>query len=98
MRRCRARSNTFTDHKCWQGRLGRKNPLKSFRELGISVVLVAIILCAVHYAVAREQLRKLDLDVLYQDVNRESFGRELPDVPVEWADLTDKYGVTTYNG
>jgi predicted SprT family Zn-dependent metalloprotease len=72
--------------------------LKSFRELGISVVLVAIILCAVHYAVAQEQLRDLNLDTIYQDINRDSFGGELPDIPVEWADLTDKYGVTAYDG
>lgn len=40
----------------------------------------------------------MDLHVLYQHVNRDSFEGKLPDVPVHWGDLTkdDSYGITHF--
>ena len=72
--------------------------MKRLRQFATCAVLLAVIFGCVRYAVAREQLRDLDLHAMFQDINHESFNGELPDVPIEWADLADKYGVTTYDG
>ena len=46
-----------------------------------------------------EQLRQDDLHRFYQSINRESFGGQLPEMPVLWGDLTknDAYGITRFD-
>ena len=44
----------------------------------------------------RERLRQTDLHAVYQQVNRDSFGSNLPDVSVNWAELPDDYGVAIF--
>jgi SprT-like family protein len=44
----------------------------------------------------RERLRQTDLHAVYQQVNRDSFGSNLPDVSVKWAELPDDYGVAVF--
>jgi hypothetical protein len=47
----------------------------------------------------RDEIRNEDLQRFYQDINRASFGGNLPDVPVRWGDLTeaDAYGITRFD-
>ena len=47
----------------------------------------------------RGEIRNRDLQRFYQDINRASFGGNLPDVPVRWGDLTkaDAYGITRFD-
>ena len=44
------------------------------------------------------RLQEPDLQGLYQEINRESFGGALPEVPVRWGELTkaDAYGITHF--
>ena len=45
------------------------------------------------------EISNRDLQRFYQDINRASFGGNLPDVPVRWGDLTDAdaYGITRFD-
>jgi len=66
-------------------------------HLAVTLVCLTILFCGVRYAVARERLRQMDPHTIYQQVNRESFAGELPDVPVEWSEAgDDNYGVTHF--
>jgi len=57
-----------------------------------------VILGGAGYAKSGVAARQMDLHVLYQQVNRDSFEGKLPDVPVHWGDLTkdDSYGITHF--
>jgi predicted SprT family Zn-dependent metalloprotease len=65
-------------------------------QISVSLACLAIICYGTGYATGREQLRQTDLHSVYQQVNRESFAGELPDVSVKWSDLPDDYGVTIF--
>lgn len=47
----------------------------------------------------RDEIGLADLQGFYQEINRESFGGALPEVPVRWGDLTkaDAYGITRFD-
>src|SRR5260370_16392667 len=62
-------------------------------QISVSLAWLAVIFWGAGYARGRERLRQTDLHTVYQQVNRESFGGELPDVAVKWAELPDDYGV-----
>jgi predicted SprT family Zn-dependent metalloprotease len=68
-------------------------------QIAASLACVAIILGGARYAYAREAVRHTDLGALYQDINQKSFDGKLPDVEVQWDDLTteDAYGMTFIN-
>jgi predicted SprT family Zn-dependent metalloprotease len=66
--------------------------MRSRLHVGISLVGVGVILFGVRYASGREQVHDADLRSLYQDINRESFAGQLPDISIEWADLPESYG------
>jgi hypothetical protein len=61
----------------------------------ISVACIGLIFAGANFAIGRERTRHTDLHAAYQQINRESFRSELPDVRVEWADLRNEYSVTT---
>jgi hypothetical protein len=63
-------------------------------QIGVSMVCVAVILGGARYAWARESFRLTDLHSVYQEINRESFGGQLMDATVEWAELDNAYGET----
>jgi predicted SprT family Zn-dependent metalloprotease len=65
-------------------------------QITVSLTLVAVIFYGTGYALGRERLRQTDLHTLYQQVNRESFSGQLPDVLVKWSDLLDDYGVAIF--
>jgi predicted SprT family Zn-dependent metalloprotease len=65
-------------------------------QISISLACLAIICYRTGYATGRERLRQMDLHAVYQQVNRESFSGQLPDVLVKWSDLPDDYGVTIF--
>ncbi len=60
---------------------------------------LAMVLRGATYAGTREQIRQEDLHRFYQEINQESFGGKLPDVSVQWSDLTeaDAYGITHFD-
>ncbi len=69
------------------------------RRLHISMGLlsVATIFWGAGYAVGRERLRSTDTHRVYQRVNAESFGGQLPDVQVEWGEAGEgNYGMTYF--
>jgi predicted SprT family Zn-dependent metalloprotease len=68
------------------------------RRLDITVGLlsVATVFYGTGYALGQERLRQTDLLAVYQQVNRDSFGSNLPDVSVKWADLPNDYGVAIF--
>lgn len=48
------------------------------------------------YARGPETVRQTDPHRVYEQINRESFDGQLPDVPVVWGDLTGDYGLTLF--
>jgi predicted SprT family Zn-dependent metalloprotease len=71
------------------------------RRLALFLVSLACLGAALGragYADSRGTLHQADLQRLYGDVNRASFGGKLPEVPVRFGDLTkdDAYGVTHF--
>lgn len=48
------------------------------------------------YARGPEPFRQTDPHRVYEQINRESFDGQLPDVPVVWGDLTGDYGLTLF--
>jgi len=66
-------------------------------QISVSLACLGIICYGTGYAVERERLRQTDLHAVFQQVNRESFAGELPDVSVKWSDLPDDYGVTIFS-
>ncbi len=68
------------------------------RRLDITVGLlsVATVFYGTGYALGQERLRQTDLLAVYQQVNRDSFGSNLPDVSVKWSDLPNDYGVAIF--
>lgn len=64
----------------------------------VSLGCFGIILGGAGHAASREQIQPMDLHHLYQDVNRDSFDGQLPDVAVRWGDLSkeDAYGITHF--
>ena len=65
-------------------------------QISVSLACLAIICYGTGYATGRERLLQTDLHAVYQQVNRDSFGANLPDVSVKWSDLPDDYGVTIF--
>ncbi len=65
-------------------------------QLIVSGVCLTTIFASAKYAVGRERLRQTNLHDFYQQVNRESFQGNLPDVSIAWSDLPDEYGVTNF--
>ncbi|MGB2665649.1 MAG: SprT-like domain-containing protein [Candidatus Acidiferrum sp.] len=65
-------------------------------HITVSLVCLAAILFGARYAWGRERLRQADLSGLYQQINEQSFDGSLPDVAVEWSELPDDYGKTTF--
>jgi predicted SprT family Zn-dependent metalloprotease len=65
-------------------------------QISVSLASLAVIFWGAGYARGRERLRQTDLHAVYQQVNRESFAGELPDVSVKWAELPDDYGVAIF--
>jgi predicted SprT family Zn-dependent metalloprotease len=64
----------------------------------VSLACLGMILGGAGYADSHAVVRQMDLHLLYQQVNHESFEGKLPDVPVRWSDLTkdDSYGITHF--
>jgi len=60
------------------------------------VICLGIIFGGMTYARGRELLRQTDPHRVYEQINRESFDGELPDVPVVWGDLSGDYGLTLF--
>jgi predicted SprT family Zn-dependent metalloprotease len=65
-------------------------------QITVSLACLAVILFGARYAWGRERLRQTDLQIVYQQINQESFNGELTDVVVEWSELPDDYGETTF--
>ena len=65
-------------------------------QISISLACLAIICYGTGYATGRERLRQTDLHAVFQQVNRDSFSGNLPDVSVKWSDLPNDYGVTIF--
>jgi predicted SprT family Zn-dependent metalloprotease len=65
-------------------------------QLAVSLICLGIIFGGVTYARGRQLLRQTDLHRVYEQINRESFDGELPDVSVVWGDLTVDYGLTLF--
>jgi predicted SprT family Zn-dependent metalloprotease len=65
----------------------------------VSLACLATLFGGAGYANSHETLTQADLKRIFHDVNRESFGGKLPEVPVVWGDLTkdDAYGVTHFD-
>lgn len=65
----------------------------------LSLLCLAILMAGSGYALGRERSRPVTLHDLYLQINRESFGGQLPDVPVTWSDLTkdQAYAVTHFD-
>jgi hypothetical protein len=90
-----------------QAELGQRYyfPVRSIRrhsgmrqrfKISLSLACLAVIFWGAGYARGRERLRQTDLHAVYQQVNRDSFGSNLPDVSVKWAELPDDYGVAIF--
>ena len=64
----------------------------------VSFGCLGMILGGAEHAASREQVRQVDLQRLYEEVNHDSFAGSLPTVPVRWGNLTkdDAYGVTHF--
>lgn len=64
----------------------------------VSLSGLGAVLRGASYADARDPVRQADLQRFYGEINRESFGGKLPEVPVRWGDLTkdDAYGITRF--
>jgi predicted SprT family Zn-dependent metalloprotease len=64
----------------------------------IAFACLGALLGGAEHASSRTMLQQADLQRLYGQVNRESFSGKLPQVPVNWGDLTkdDAYGVTHF--
>jgi predicted SprT family Zn-dependent metalloprotease len=60
----------------------------------IFLLSTAAIWASVQYAVARERVRSVSLNAVYQQLNRESFQGQLPDAEIVWSDLTERKGLT----
>ena len=65
-------------------------------QTAVSLICLGIIFGGVTYARGRRLLRQTDLHRVYEQINRESFDGELPDVSVVWGDLTADYGLTLF--
>ncbi len=65
-------------------------------QIAVSLICLGIIFGGVTYARGRQLLRQTDLHRVYEQINRESFDGELPDVLVVWGDLTVDYGLTLF--
>jgi hypothetical protein len=65
-------------------------------HIAVSLICLGIVFGGVTYARGREPLRQINLHRVYEEINRESFNRELPDVSVVWGDLTGDYGLTIF--
>ena len=65
-------------------------------QVAVSVICLGIIFGGMTYARGRELLRQTDPHRVYEQINRESFDGELPDVPVVWGDLSGDYGLTLF--
>ncbi len=77
-------------------RIQRRSRMRQRLQISVSLACLAVIFWGAGYARGRERLRQTDLHTVYQQVNRESFGGELPDVAVKWAELPDDYGVVIF--
>jgi hypothetical protein len=62
----------------------------------VSLACVSVIIGGAAYAYNRERLATTDLHQVYQELNRERFYGQLPDVAVEWGNLQSEeaYGET----
>ena len=58
-----------------------------------------MVLRGASFAYAGESIQQEDLQRFYQEINHQSFGGKLPEVPVRWSDLTgaDAYGITRFD-
>jgi hypothetical protein len=65
-------------------------------QVAVSVICLGIIFGGMTYARGRELLLQTDPHRVYEQINRESFDGELPDVPVVWGDLSGDYGLTLF--
>ena len=65
-------------------------------QISVSLACLAVIFWGAGSARGWERLRQIDLHAVYQQVNRDSFGSNLPDGSVKWSDLPDDYGVAIF--
>jgi predicted SprT family Zn-dependent metalloprotease len=65
-------------------------------QISFSLALVAFVFYGTGYALGRGRLLQTDLHAVYQQINRESFGGQLPDVLAKWSDLPGDYGATIF--
>jgi predicted SprT family Zn-dependent metalloprotease len=61
-------------------------------QIAVSLACLAIIGGGARYAYGRESLRTLSLPSLYQQIDQEHFGGELPEATIEWADIPGDLG------
>jgi hypothetical protein len=73
--------------------------VRRFLPIAVSAVAVVIILLGARYAYSRESVHYVNLHEQYQQINRESFDAKLPNVSVNWADLSGHTvdGVTSFD-
>jgi predicted SprT family Zn-dependent metalloprotease len=77
-------------------RIQRRSGMRQRLQISLSLACLAVIFWGAGYARGRERFRQTDLHAVYQQVNRDSFGSNLPDVSVKWAELPDDYGVAIF--
>jgi hypothetical protein len=65
-------------------------------QIAVCLICLGIVFGGVTYAREREPLRQIDPHRVYEEIDRESFNGELPDVSVVWGDLTGDYGLTIF--
>jgi hypothetical protein len=65
-------------------------------QIAVSVSCLGIVFGGMTYAGEGGPLRHTDPHRVYEQIDREWFHGELPDVPVVWGDLAGDYGITLF--
>lgn len=60
----------------------------------VSLICLAVIISGTRYAVARETVRRADLQSEYAKISRQHFDGQLAAATVSWETLTERYGET----